>query len=68
MNNSNELSKPFIIVDWSLNKLYTVFENSKQVKVGDKVTCFVNHTKDIGIVKFAGNTSSKIFNFLEYMF
>lgn len=44
----------FIIIDWSVNQFYTVFENFKKVNLGDLVTCFVNNAKDIGRVIFVG--------------
>jgi hypothetical protein len=55
------MSNEFIIVDWSMNQIYTVFENFKGVKKGDIVTCFVNNAKDIGRVIYVGMLANLLF-------
>ena len=45
----------YLIVKWSINKIYTIIENFKCVKISTIVTCYVNYTKDIGEVIFVGS-------------
>lgn len=49
-----ESNNTFILVEWSLNKVFTVLINNKNVKLNQLVTCQVNNTKDIGKVVFIG--------------
>lgn len=48
------VSEEFILVEWSLNKIFTVIQNYKNVKLNDTVTCRVNDIKDIGNVVYVG--------------
>lgn len=50
MDDENE----FLIVKWSLSKMYTIIQNFKSVKLHALVTCYVNYTKDVGEVIFIG--------------
>ncbi|RNA08742.1 hypothetical protein BpHYR1_014404 [Brachionus plicatilis] len=47
-------SDEFILVEWSLNRIFTVIQNYKNVKLNDTVTCRVNDIKDTGIVVYVG--------------
>lgn len=47
-------SEDFILIEWSINKIFTVIQNHKNVKLNDTVTCRVNDIKDIGNVVFVG--------------
>lgn len=49
-----ESNNTFILVEWSLNKVFTVLLNNKSVKLNQLVTCKVNNTQDIGKVVFIG--------------
>lgn len=45
----------FIVIEWSINKIFTLFQNYKKVSLNDLVTCHVNNVKDIGKVIFTGS-------------
>lgn len=47
-------SEDFILIEWSINKIFTVIQNHKNVKLNDTVTCRVNDIKDIGNVVYVG--------------
>lgn len=64
---SDDSTQSFILVEWSINKIFTVLQNFKKVQLNELVTCKVNNTKDIGKVIFIGkydqNTNIlKLFN------
>ena len=48
-------SSDFLVVEWTLNKVYTILQNAKSVRPGDLVTCRVNDLKDTGKVLFIGS-------------
>lgn len=55
---SEESPKPttaeFVVIEWFTNKVYTIIQNYKNVKINDLVTCNVNNIKDTGTVIFIG--------------
>lgn len=51
---SSSSSEEFLVVEWSLNKLYSTIRNVKNVKLNDIVTCVVNDIKDTGRVIYIG--------------
>ena len=53
-----QISEEFLIVKWSISKIYTLIENQKYAKLNSIVTCNINYIKDIGEVIFIGKNNS----------
>ena len=55
-----------MIVEWSLNRIFTLVPNGKNVKLNNLVTCKVNDLKDTGRVLFIGMYSLNSIFFLKH--
>lgn len=71
---SDDSTQSFILVEWSINKIFTVLQNFKKVQLNELVTCKVNNTKDIGKVIFIGKYDQNLtlktnilLSFLQYL-